>query len=231
MIYEIKYYMGNHSRINEINDAVRTNVWYALKRQGITIPFPIRTLHLERRAMLPEQEERQEARAILRDEALFECLSDAQIDSLVQQSQVANFGRGERVIREGAEGDSMFVLLRGAAKVSISRNGTSIPVATLSAGNCFGEMSLLTGERRTATVRAETDCHVMEISKPVMAEVLRDSPDCLERLSELLARRKMENEGVLREAVSPALNERKKREYTASFLRRLQTFFDLYPAR
>src|SRR6266478_9621917 len=122
VIYEIKYYMGNHSRINEINDAVRTNVWYALKRQGITIPFPIRTLHLERRAMLPEQEERREARAILRDEALFECLSDAQIDSLVQQSQVANFGRGERVIREGAEGDSMFVLLRGAAKVSISRN-------------------------------------------------------------------------------------------------------------
>src|SRR5437870_6396706 len=86
VIYEIKYYMGNHSRINEINDAVRTNVWYALKRQGITIPFPIRTLHVERRAMLPEQEERQEARAILRDEALFECLSDAQIDSLVQQS-------------------------------------------------------------------------------------------------------------------------------------------------
>src|SRR6266571_3835136 len=44
VIYEIKFYMGNHSRINEINDTVRTNVWYELKRQGITIPFPIRTL-------------------------------------------------------------------------------------------------------------------------------------------------------------------------------------------
>ena len=42
VIYEIKYYMGNHSRINETNDAVRTNVWYELKRRGITIPFPIR---------------------------------------------------------------------------------------------------------------------------------------------------------------------------------------------
>src|SRR5438552_18925877 len=40
VIYEIKFYMGNHARINEINDAVRTNVWYELKRQGITIPFP-----------------------------------------------------------------------------------------------------------------------------------------------------------------------------------------------
>src|SRR5438270_5624073 len=48
VIYEIKYYMGNHSRINEINDAVRTNVWYELKRRGITIPFPIRTLQVQR---------------------------------------------------------------------------------------------------------------------------------------------------------------------------------------
>jgi Small-conductance mechanosensitive channel len=40
MTYEIKFYMGNHSRINETNDSVRSNVWYELKRQGITIPFP-----------------------------------------------------------------------------------------------------------------------------------------------------------------------------------------------
>src|SRR5213075_315255 len=41
VIYEIKFYMGNHARINETNDSVRTNVWYELKRQGVTIPFPI----------------------------------------------------------------------------------------------------------------------------------------------------------------------------------------------
>jgi small-conductance mechanosensitive channel len=227
VLYEIKFYMGNHSRINEINDAVRTNVWYELKRQGITIPFPIRTLHVERKAIASMHEEHQEARAILRDEALFECLSDQQIDNLVQQSSVSHFGRGERVIREGAEGDSMFVLLRGAAEVSISKNGTSIPVATLKAPDCFGEMSLLTGERRTATVRAETDCQVMEIGKPVMAELLRASPDCLERLSELLAKRKMETEGLLKEAVSHGQHERKEREYKATFLHRLQTFFEL----
>jgi CRP-like cAMP-binding protein len=121
----------------------------------------------------------------------------------------------------------MFVLLSGAAEVSISKNGTSIPVATLKAPDCFGEMSLLTGERRTATVRAETDCQVMEIGKPVMAEVLRAAPDCLERLSELLARRKMETEGLLKEAVSEGHHAGKEREYTANFLHRLRTFFEL----
>jgi CRP-like cAMP-binding protein len=182
---------------------------------------------LERRKAPSVQEEYQEAREILRDEALFECLSDEQIDSLVQQSRVNHFGRGERVIREGAEGDSMFVLLSGTAEVSISKNGTSIPVASLKAPDCFGEMSLLTGERRTATVRAETDCQVMEIGKPVMAEVLRTSPDCLERLSELLAKRKMETEGLLKEAAPHGHHEGKEREYRASFLNRLRTFFEL----
>jgi small-conductance mechanosensitive channel/CRP-like cAMP-binding protein len=227
MIYEIKYFMGNHSRFNETNDSVRTNVWYELKRQGITIPFPIRTLRVERKAPAPIQEEYQEARGILRSEALFECLSDEQIESLVQQSQVSHFGRGERVIREGAEGESMFVLLSGTAEVLISKNGTSISVATLKAPDCFGEMSLLTGEHRTATVRAQTDCQVMEIGKPVMAELLRASPDCLERLSELLAKRKMETEGLLKEAVSHGQTARTEREYSATFLHRLRTFFEL----
>src|SRR6266404_6101774 len=113
VIYEIKFYMGNHARINETNDSVRTNVWYELKRQHIKIPFPIRTLQLERRPAKPLPEGQEEARAILRGEPLFQCLSDAQIDNLVGQSDLNHFGRGERVIEEGEDGDSMFILLRG----------------------------------------------------------------------------------------------------------------------
>src|SRR6202023_3321317 len=73
--YEIKFYMGNHARINEINDAVRTNVWYELKRQRITVPFPIRTLHSNRRAPNRIPDGHEEPRAILRAEPLFHCLS------------------------------------------------------------------------------------------------------------------------------------------------------------
>src|SRR5437667_9008803 len=92
VIYEIKFYMGNHARINEINDAVRTNVWYELKRRGITIPFPIRTLHVERKAARPVQEDQAEALSILRGEPLFECLSDEQLNHLVKQARLNYFG-------------------------------------------------------------------------------------------------------------------------------------------
>src|SRR6058998_2915397 len=127
--YEIKFYMGNHARMNEIMDAVRTNVWYELKRRGITIPFPIRTLHVQRKAARPVQEDHAEALSILRGEPLFGCLSEEQLNQLVKQARLNYFGRGEPVIEEGAAGDSMFVLLRGAANVSISKNGSTIQVA------------------------------------------------------------------------------------------------------
>src|SRR5881392_2769128 len=227
VIYEIKYYMGNHSRINEINDAVRTNVWYELKRRGITIPFPIRTLQVERKAVLPAQEEQAEAFSILRGEPLFGCLSDEQLNQMVNQARLKLFGRGEPVIEEGAAGDSMFVMLRGAANVFVSKNGSKIQVATLAAGDCFGEMSLLTGEPRSATVRADGDCYVMEIGKPVMAEVLSGAPTCMEQLSQLLAQRKMETEGILKEARRTHEQVLKERQYSANFLHRLRTFFQL----
>src|SRR5690348_12150152 len=227
MIYEIKFYMGNHSRINETNDSVRTNVWYELKRQRITIPYPIRTLQVERRPRDLGREDQEQAREILRSDALFQCLDDEQLDALLQRSRLNHFGRGERVIEEGAEGDSMFVLLRGSANVSVAKNGAAIRVGTLHSGDCFGEMSLLTGERRTATVRAVADCYVMEISKPTMAEVIRQAPECLNQLSELLAKRKMETEGIIKDAHLAQGEEAKQREYSATFLRRLRTFFEL----
>jgi CRP-like cAMP-binding protein len=94
-------------------------------------------------------------------------------------------------------------------------------------GDCFGEMSLLTGERRTATVRAADDCEVIEISKPAMAAVLRDAPECVTQLSELLATRKMETEGLLKDAARGAVEEKKESEYRATFLRRLRAVFEL----
>jgi small-conductance mechanosensitive channel len=227
VIYEIKFSMGNHRAYNDVCDAIRTNVWYEFRRQQITIPFPIRTLQIQRgpRRMA---DGRTEARAILRNEALFDCMTDDQLAHLLEKSQIHRYGRGERLIEEGAEGDSMFVMLRGSAAVSIAKNGAGVRVGVMRQGDCFGEFGLLTGEPRSATVRAEgNDCEVMEISKPVMAEVLRESPECLTALSELLAKRKLEGDGIVKDATKPHDQEKKESEYRSSFLHRLRTVFEL----
>jgi small-conductance mechanosensitive channel/CRP-like cAMP-binding protein len=225
VIYEIKFSMGNHREYNDVCDAIRTNIWYEFRRQQITIPFPIRTLHVQR-GPKRNSDGRAEARAILRSEALFDCMNDAQLDNILQNSHIHRYGRGERLIQEGEPGDSMFIMLRGTAAVSVARNGTSVRVGAMRQGDCFGEFALLTGEPRSATIRAENDCEVLEISKPIMAEVLKESPEYLSALSELLAKRKLEGEGIVKDISAPQ-DAKKVTEYRSSLLRRLRTVFEL----
>jgi len=227
IIYQIKFTMTTHSGYYETRDAIYTNAWYEFRRQKIAIPFPIRTLEISRRKLRAPEEEHAQIKASLEADALFSCLTGEQLDQLIRGSRKARFGRGEKIIEQDAEGDSMFVLLHGAANVSVSQNGSMIRVGSLQIGDCFGEMSLLTGEKRSATVRAEDDCEVIEISKPAMASVLRDAPECLTQLSELLATRKMETEGLLKDVMQDNSQNSTAREYRATFLRRLRSVFEL----
>ena len=227
IIYEVKFWMEDHSQYNDIVDAIRTNIWYELHRHHIKIPFPIRTLQIERPAQAHQQASRAKAHATLRHQPLFQCLTDAQVDTLLARAAFEHFGRGEKLIEQGQEGESMFILVRGQANVVVSRNGESTAVASLRGGDCLGEMSLLTGETRSATVIAQTDCEVVEIDKPIMEELLQTTPDLLPKLSELLAKRRMETEGALAETAAKQTVLAKQQEYTEGFLARLRTFFEL----
>jgi CRP-like cAMP-binding protein len=158
---------------------------------------------------------------------LFKSLNDAQLDTLLPRGHHAHFGRGEKLIQQGERGESMFILVNGQANVVLHKNGTDMHVASLSEGDCFGEMSLLTGEPRSATVLAHTDCEVVEIGKPVLARSLKDHPELLEKLSELLAKRRLETEGVIAANTRPDVVDAKHAEYTNTFLNRLQVFFEL----
>jgi small-conductance mechanosensitive channel/CRP-like cAMP-binding protein len=225
--YEIKFWMDNHRLYNEVCDAIRSNVWYSLRRHGIRIPYPTRTVQVERPPRDKQQEVQSAARIILRQQPLFRCLSDEQLDALLPRGRVVHFGRGETMIQQGEDGESMFVLVEGDATVTVEGNGAPQQVATLRSGDCVGEMSLLTGERRNATVIALTDCEAVEIGKAVLARSLKEHPRLLEQLSELLAKRQMENEGILAaEALRGAVNTTQTK-YAAGFLAKLRAFFEL----
>src|SRR6185503_2735985 len=145
--YEIKFWLDDHLYYYEVCDSIRTNVWYSLQRHGIKIPFPIRTVQLERPVRNRQQEVQSTARLILRQQPIFKSFTDDQLDALLPRGQITSFGRGEKLIDQGANGDSMFILVKGEANVVVHRNGFETHVAALHAGDCFGEMSLLTGEK------------------------------------------------------------------------------------
>lgn len=224
--YEIKFSMENHEQYSEIVDSIRTNVWYGLKRHGIRIPFPTRTVQLERPTRDKQLEVQNAARIMLRQQEIFKCLSDEQLDALLPRGKAVHFGRGETVIQQGDSADSMFVLVDGQANVVVQQNGGLRSVAVLNAGDCFGEMSLLTGEKRSASVIANQDCELVEIGKTVLGHSLKENPQLLKQLSELLARRQVENESLLARGTEKA-SQATHQIYAANFVDKLRAFFEL----
>ena len=120
-------------------------------------------------------------------------LSDAQFDALNQHCRHSELPPGKPFIRQGESAASMYVLLEGAAAVTVANpDGEEKEVAVLAAGDFVGEMTLMTGAPRTATVTPITTLRVLEITKEAMEGLLRESPELLEHFSRVMAQRQFQ---------------------------------------
>ena len=83
---------------------------------------------------------------------------------------------GETIVREGDPGDSMFIISTGEVRATVESNGQQLPVATLRDGDFFGEMAVLSGEPRTATVTAVKNTELLELSRENLSEICSRHP-------------------------------------------------------
>ncbi len=226
IIYEIKYSLDDERRFNDIEDAIRTNVWYEARRAGLAIPFPMRTVEIRRSGAHAEKIAPALRENLARQE-LLSTLDEAQKNRLLDHARIVRFGRGEKVIQQDTEGCSMFVIIKGELDVTVRANGTDTTVARLHPGEAFGEMCLLTGEKRTATVLAKTDCEVWEIERAHLHPILQENQALAEHLSEMLARRKMATDGALAAQIQPQIADQKRREYAVGFRRKIRSLFEI----
>jgi small-conductance mechanosensitive channel/CRP-like cAMP-binding protein len=181
VMYLVRVWTTDFSADQLVRDRVRTAVYYAFRRRGIEIPYPIEVqMPRERGGAERDRDAHDALEAALRGAQIFAALTDAQRAELLRTSRPALYGAGEVIVREGDPGRSMFVVARGEAVVTLA--GSPAPVAHFRAGDFFGEMSLLTGDPRTATVTAATDCHVIELdadrfrslvmAEPIVADLI-----------------------------------------------------------
>ena len=127
-------------------------------------------------------------RDILKSTPFFaEVLTDPEIDMLATRAHFLAFPAGATPIEENAPGTSMFVVGRGRMAVSVV--GEPSPLATVGPGDIVGEMSLLTGSRRSATITAVEPTEVLEVNKEALAHVLAHSPTLVGRFVDMLVRR------------------------------------------
>ena len=153
--YRLRFWVDDYAGDATARDQVRSNLWYTLRRHGIEIPYPIQVEYSrEEPAARPPARIRYVADR-LADIDLFAGLDDEERARLAEVCQEHLFGAGERIVRQGDAGQSMFVVLDGRVRVTLEPSGQE--VAVISRGAFFGEMSMLTGDPRTATVSALDD--------------------------------------------------------------------------
>ncbi|MBI2962674.1 MAG: mechanosensitive ion channel [Deltaproteobacteria bacterium] len=193
--YRIRFWMTDYSRQDDVRDEIMTSLWYALRRNGIEIPYPIRTLRLTRaaRASAVLDQRQRILIAALRQVDFLRELGEEELGSLAPNLYEVEYGRGETICREGEAGDTFYVLRRGTVEVlAHGPNAAAAHVADLSAPAFFGEMSLLTGEPRSATVRAKTDVGVAVVEREGFEGLFRARPSIAEAISRVLADRQSE---------------------------------------
>jgi hypothetical protein len=123
---------------------------------------------------------------------LFEGLKEGQRAALVESSQTLCFGPGEVIVQEGAEGDSLYIVLLGGVEVSKEVDGRQLVVRQLGKSDVFGEMTLFLDAPRSATVRALDECRLLRVDRPSVQALLQDDPTLLERFATLVATRQAE---------------------------------------
>ena len=192
--YCVRYWLTDLAVDDPPDSATRVRIWYALRRAGIPLAIPASAVFLT--PDTPERGERKSSEELARrihalaSVDLFRGLGEDVRRGIAEHLVVAPFAAGEAVCREGDRDDGLYMIARGDAIVRIGKGVEEREVARLTAGQFFGEMSLMTGEARTATVVAATDMLCYRIDKAAFQSVLRDAPAIVDHVAEVLAARK-----------------------------------------
>jgi len=187
LTYRARFWVQDFRVDGEAMDQVRTAMFYALKRAGLEVPYPIQVEYQREDAPVDRDAPARARAQALAGVPMFAGLTEEERALLAAACEERAYGAGERIVRQGDPGESMFVLIDGSARVFVDPD---TEVAAIERGGCFGEMSLLTGDPRTASVSARTDCVVLEISPDAFNQIAQLNPAALDRVATLAAERR-----------------------------------------
>jgi small-conductance mechanosensitive channel len=198
--YRIRYWLEDYGLREFVRDRVTAALWYVLRRNAMEVPFPIRTLQFRHTRREREGERAFESKLIeeLRRVDFLHDLTDEELQMLAGTVRIHEFGSGEVLVRQGDVGDSFFIIRRGSVEVMVDGgNGKRAHVADLGPPSFFGEIALMTGEQRNATIVARTDVEVLEMDRDAFTRLFHDHPDVTARIGEVISARLTERRDIL----------------------------------
>jgi small-conductance mechanosensitive channel/CRP-like cAMP-binding protein len=229
--YAVRYWLTDLAADDPTDSVVRTRVFFALARARIQLSMPAYALfltqHSDKRDGEKSLEERQKCADALRQMEVFRALEDADIQHLAAELRYAPFAAGEVMTRQGAEGHWLYLMAEGTASVRVAVDGgLEREVARLGPGHFFGEMSLMTGRPREATVVAVTDVECFRLGAASFSRVIHAHPEKAEDFAEVLAARQASLEAA-RKGLSEEAQKRHAAVQKAALTDTIKQFFGL----
>jgi len=176
---------------------VLERLYFALGRAGIPVADVPNAIALRRQEQKTDERLGRSPVDLIRTIPIWSSLTESEASILAARLKCTIHGPGEPIVRQGDAGSSMFVLTRGNVAVSLrDAQGRSEQVATLEMGRFFGEMSLMTGEKRTATVTALDEVECVELNKDDVADILLARPELAREISAILDQRREELDSI-----------------------------------
>ncbi|MEL6435718.1 MAG: mechanosensitive ion channel family protein, partial [Pseudomonadota bacterium] len=182
-----------------LKDAVMAHLLRQMHVAGLSPSLPKEDVFFERRPKRALAHDDQEDRAAVlsRTNLFAKTLQADEIAELAASADVREFFPGQTLVSQGEEGASLYVAAEGVLDVHITASdGSTLPVGHILAGDIFGEMSLLTGEPRSATVTASTGVIAYEVTRAQFEAVLKQRPAIAEEVSRIVAQRLAANESA-----------------------------------
>ena len=161
---------------------------------------------------------------VLASVPLLRVLSPEALDAIATGAEARIIAAGELLIQAGEPGETMWVIAEGAFDVIVHKDGEDTVVTSLWPGDWVGEMSLLTGEPRSATIRARTGSYVYAIKKRVMEQLFDEDPELVNVLAQIAGRRRKKRDTQLMAGSDP-----QDRHKTNSTIARIRLFFGMPP--
>jgi CRP-like cAMP-binding protein len=218
--YLAQFWVEDYANDRTARDQVRTSLWYTFRRHNIEIPWPIQIQYERDEEPIKTERHVTAAADHLSTISLFKTLSADARRALANSADHHLFAAGESIVRQDSEGDSMFVLMKGRARVVLEPSEQE--VAVIPEGGFFGEMSMLTGDRRTATVKAMDDVMVLRIEAKDFREAALSNPDLVEHVSTIMSTRRTGLEDAKAHAAVVVAPEAKH-----TFLARMRRFLNI----
>jgi small-conductance mechanosensitive channel/CRP-like cAMP-binding protein len=192
--YAVRYHVTDLTFAPTVDSRVLTRVVVALKRKSIPLSMPAQSVFLtsetEARRRAKSERERDRRMLALRGVELVNTLSEDELGEIADRLIHLPYSAGEVLARQGEEGRGLFILTSGHVAVFVHGPAGDSRIAELGPGDFFGEGGLLTGERRTATVKALDDVDAYQLNKEVFETILAKRPDIADHLAEVLTRRR-----------------------------------------